>query len=107
MDFNKLSLKEKIGQKFNINCDVFAIKNEFFGGKITVSGLVTGTDIIKQLSGKDLGGRLLIPSSMLRHENDKFLDDVTIEQIEEKLNVKLVTVNNNGQDFLNAVLGEV
>ncbi len=101
------SLIEKIGQKYNINCDVFAIKNEFFGGKITVSGLVTGTDIIKQLSGKDLGGRLLIPSSMLRHENDKFLDDVTIEQIEENLNVKLVTVNNNGQDFLNAVLGEV
>ncbi len=98
------SLVEKIGQKYSIDCDVYAIKNEFFGGKITVSGLVIGTDIIKQLSGKDLGGRLLIPSSMLRHENDRFLDDVTVEQLEKELKVKLVVVNNNGQDFLDAVL---
>lgn len=98
-------LVEKIGKKYNICCDVYKIKNEFFGGKITVSGLVTGTDIIKQLSDKNLNGRLLIPSSMLRHENDKFLDDITVEQLENKLNVKLVAVNNKGYDFLNAVLG--
>ncbi len=100
------SLVEKIGKKFNINTNVYMIKNEFFGGKITVSGLVTGGDIIKQLQGRDLGGRLLIPSSMLRHENDKFLDDVTIEELEEKLKVKLVVVNNDGQDFLDAILGQ-
>ena len=101
------SLIEKIGEKHSINCEVYPIKNEFFGGKITVSGLVTGTDIIKQLSGKDLGGRLLIPSSMLRHENDKFLDDITVERLGKELNVKVDAVNNIGQDFLNAVLGEV
>lgn len=98
-------LVEKIGDKYNIDCSVYEIKNEFFGGKITVAGLVTGGDIIKQLSSHNLGDRLLIPSSMLRHENDKFLDDITIEQLEKELNVKLVVVNNNGQDFLNAVLG--
>ncbi len=100
------SLVEKIKVKHSINCEVYPIKNEFFGGKITVSGLVTGTDIIKQLSGKDLGGRLLIPSSMLRHENDKFLDDITVEQLEKELNVELVVVNNNGQDFLDAILSQ-
>ena len=98
-------LVKRIGKKFNINCSVYAIKNEFFGGKITVAGLVTGGDIIKQLSGKDLGERLLIPSSMLRHENDKFLDDITVSELEEKLGVRVVAVNNNGQDFLDAVLG--
>lgn len=89
----------------NIDCQVFEIKNNFFAGKITVAGLITGTDIIEQLKGKDLGTNLLIPSSMLRHENDKFLDDITLEELEEKLNVKVVAVNNNGQEFLDAVLG--
>lgn len=98
-------LVKKIAEKYNIDCSVYMIKNEFFGGKITVSGLVTGGDIIKQLQGKELGDRLLIPSSMLRHENDRFLDDVTVEELEEKLKVKLVIVNNNGQDFVDAVLG--
>ncbi len=100
------SLVEKIGNKYNINCKVYEIKNKFFGGKITVSGLITGTDIIEQLKGEDLGQRLLIPSSMLRHENDKFLDDVTVEQLASSLNVELITVNNSGQEFLNAVLAK-
>lgn len=99
------SLVERIGKKFNINCQVIAIKNEFFGGKITVAGLVTGGDIIKQLEGVSLGERLLIPSAMLRAENDKFLDDITVEELEEKLSVKVVTVNNNGGDLIDAVLG--
>lgn len=100
------SLVGKIGEKFPIKVRVEKIKNEFFGGKITVAGLVTGGDIIKQLKGKDLGDRLLIPSAMLRHENDKFLDDITTEELEKELKVKLVIVNNNGQDFVNAVLGK-
>lgn len=100
------SLVGKIGNKYNIKCKVYEIKNKFFGGKITVSGLITGTDIIEQLKSEDLGERLLIPSSMLRHENDKFLDDVTAEQLADSLNIKLVIVNNDGQNFLNAVLGK-
>ncbi|MFQ8953456.1 MAG: DUF512 domain-containing protein [Oscillospiraceae bacterium] len=52
---------------------MYAVKNEFFGGKITVSGLVTATDIIKQIGDKDLGDELLIPASMLRSEGDMFL----------------------------------
>ncbi len=91
----------------NIDCTVYAIKNNFFGGKINVSGLVTGTDIIKQLEGKDLGNELLIPDSMLRYENDRFLDDVTTDNLSHKLNIKLTAVRNNGQDFVNSIIGKI
>lgn len=95
-----------IQQKWpNIDCTVYMIKNNFFGEKITVSGLVTGGDMIDQLKGKDLGSELLIPSSMLRYSGDMFLDDVTVENVEESLNVKLTVVDNNGQDLIDAFLG--
>ena len=100
-------LCEKITAKFpKIKICVYRIENNFFGEKITVAGLVTGGDIIEQLNGKDLGEALYIPSSMLRYENDKFLDDVTIFEVEEKLNVKLVPVNNDGYEFVQKILGE-
>lgn len=87
-----------------LDCAVYPIRNKFFGGHITVAGLVTGQDIIEQLSDKDLGEYLLIPSAMLRHENDKFLDDITVEELEKKLGVKVKPVNNNGYDFVDALL---
>ncbi len=100
------SLVSNVTEKWpNITAQVFAIKNEFFGGEINVSGLITGTDIIKQLGDKDLGTQLLIPDSMLRYENDKFLDDVTVQELAEKLNIELVVVENNGQGFVDALLG--
>ena len=100
------SLVSNVTEKWpNIKAQVFKIKNEFFGGEINVSGLITGTDIINQLKGKDLGTHLLIPDSMLRYENDKFLDDVTVQELAEKLNIELVVVENNGQGFVDALLG--
>ncbi len=99
-------LVNKIGEKFEIDCKVCKVKNEFFGGKITVSGLLTGTDIIAQLKGKINGDRLLIPSNMLESENEKFLDDVTVTEIENELGIKLVIVNPAGQELLDAVLGK-
>ncbi len=100
------SLVLQINKKWpQIKINVCPIENNFFGGKITVAGLVTGHDIISQLSGKNLGEKLLIPSSMLRHENDMFLDDTTVLELQEKLNIKVVAVNNNGQELLDAVLG--
>ncbi len=98
-------LVEKIGEKFDIKCNVYKVKNEFFGGKITVAGLLTGSDIIRELKGKDLGERLLIPSNMLESENVKFLDDVTVAELEKELNVKVGIININGQELLDAVLG--
>lgn len=94
-----------INEKFpNITINTRAIKNNFFGGGINVSGLVTGGDLIAQLRDDDLGDRLLIPSSMLRFENDLFLDDVSTDDVERELNITLIPINNNGNDLVEAVI---
>lgn len=94
-----------INEKFpNITINTRAIKNNFFGGGVNVSGLVTGGDLIDQLRDDDLGGRLIITSSMLRFENDLFLDDVSTDDVERELGVTLVPVNNNGNDLVEAVI---
>lgn len=94
-----------INEKFpNITINTRAIKNNFFGGGVNVSGLVTGGDLIDQLRDDDLGDRLIIPSSMLRFENDLFLDDVSTDDVERELAVTLVPVNNNGNDLVEAVI---
>ncbi len=96
---------EFIKKKFpNINVDVVAIENNFFGGGINVSGLVTGVDLISQLKGRDLGEELLIPSVMLRTEGDIFLDDTSTEDVERELKIKLTPVRNDGEEFLNSVI---
>ncbi len=99
-DFIK-SLTEKLdGEKIN----VYKIKNNFFGSKITVSGLVTGGDIISQLKGCELGETLLIPISMLRHDEDVFLDNTTVSDVERELKVKVVAVQNDGFELLEEML---
>jgi len=86
--------------------EVIPIVNDFFGHSITVAGLVTGGDIIRQLDGRDIKGkRLLIPQVMLRHGGDMFLDDVTPEQVEQALGVTLTAVPNDGYELLDALLG--
>ncbi len=87
-----------------ININIFSIKNEYFGETITVAGLVTGTDLIKQLKGKELGERLLIPSSMLKADESVFLDGIHISEVEEKLNVSIVVSQIDGKDFINKIL---
>lgn len=94
-----------INEKFpNITINTRAIKNNFFGGGVNVSGLVTGGDLIDQLRDDDLGDRLIITSSLLRFENDLFLDDVSTDDVERELGVTLVPVNNNGNDLVEAVI---
>ena len=90
---------------------VFAIENEFFGKTITVSGLITGQDLTKQLlekkeQGVDLGDTLIIPSNMLRMGEQVFLDDMTVRDVEEKLGLKLTAIEVGGQDFVDAILNE-
>ena len=89
-----------------LKCDVYAIKNNFFGNKITVAGLVTATDIIEQLTGKDLGEELLIPESMLRSEGDMFLDSITVEELSERLSVKVSVVACDGRSLVEKILME-
>ena len=92
-------------KRAGLECNVYAIKNEFFGGKITVSGLVTATDIIKQIGDKDLGDELLIPASMLRSEGDMFLDSITLKELSERLNIKITPVANDGYELTEAIIG--
>ena len=90
---------------------VYAIRNDFFGETITVSGLITGQDLVIQLleykeRGVDLGETLLIPSNMLRTGEEVFLDDMTVQQVEEALEMHLTAIEPGGQDFVDAVLDE-
>lgn len=84
---------------------VYAIVNEFFGEQITVSGLLTGQDIIRQLQGRSLGERILLPQNVLRSGEDYFLDDVTVGEVEKALQVQVDIVKSSGYDFVHAVLG--
>ncbi|MBQ4533996.1 MAG: DUF512 domain-containing protein [Ruminococcus sp.] len=88
-----------------LRCRVYAIRNDFFGETITVAGLITGQDLISQLSGKELGDELLISSSMLRSGSDVFLDDLTVPEVSQKLGVSVTATNNDGYDLLEAMLG--
>ena len=88
-----------------INGRVYAVVNDFFGHTIDVAGLVTGGDLIAQLRGKDLGERVLIPHTMLRHGEGVFLDDVTLEQASEALGVPVTPIGGSGGELLDAMLG--
>ena len=98
---------DKVTDKWdNLECRVIPIKNNFFGGEITVAGLVTATDILEQLQGVQLGEELLIPSVMLRDGGDMFLDSITLDELSERLGVKVTPVNNDGYEFVGKLLGE-
>lgn len=100
-------MMDKVEEKFSsVSVKVVPIKNEFFGGGVNVSGLIVGEDLINQLKDVPLGDELLITSSMLRFENDLFLDDTSVEDVENTLNIKLTPVNNNGDELLLAILGK-
>lgn len=99
-------LMEQLKEKFpNTKADVHFVRNRFFGESITVSGLITGKDLIEQMKAAALGERLLIPCNMLRIDEDVFLDDYTAADVQEALQVPLNIVKSSGQDLLDAVLG--
>ena len=88
---------------------VYYIRNDFFGETITVSGLITGQDLIGQLKerqdkGENLGGVLQIPSNMLRMGEQVFLDDLTVKDVERELGMRLVAVEPGGKEFMDAIL---
>jgi len=83
-----------------IKVSVYGIRNDFFGENITVTGLLTGRDIIAQLSGKDLGERLYIPENVLRAGSETLLDDVTLKDISHALQVRVDIVKSSGVSFV-------
>ncbi len=102
-----LRMAQHMEQQINgLKIHVYEIINYFFGERITVSGLLTGGDIKRQLSGKELGEVLLLPENILRSGEDVFLDDVRLPELEKALQVKIDIVKSSGYDFVSTVLGE-
>ena len=89
----------------NLSCEVVTIENRFFGPSVTVAGLLTGGDLMEQLSGRELGSELLIPAVMLRSEDQICLDDVPLRQIADTLGVPVHPVENDGRLLVCAILG--
>ena len=89
----------------NVTLQVYEIRNDFFGERITVSGLITAQDLIAQLKDQELGEELLLPCNMLRSGEDVFLDDLTVADVEKALQTKLRIVESDGCDFVRAVSG--
>ncbi len=97
----------RIQEKYpGLDVRVYWIRNDFFGESITVSGLITGQDIVAQLKGKELGARLLIPCNMLKMDEDVFLDDYTVKDVSDALQVPVDIVKSSGQDLIDAILGQ-
>ena len=96
-----MEIRDKILNRFvKLDLDVVAIKNNFFGNSITVSGLVTGQDIIEQLQSRSNLGNIIIPKTMLRRNTEIFLDDITLKDIENQLNTKVVPVGVSGNELI-------
>ena len=88
-----------------LKVSVRKIINNFFGEMITVAGLITATDIYEQLKDVDLGDEMLIPSSMLNSEGTMFLDSITVDELSEKLNVKIVATECDGYSIIKSIIG--
>ena len=88
-----------------IKAHVYPIRNDFFGERITVSGLLTGVDIIGQLKGQKLGSRLFLPQNVLRAGENYLLDDVTVPQIEEELGVQIDIIKQSGYHLVSELFG--
>lgn len=105
-----LNFADRMTEAFpHLKINVVCIRNDFFGETITVSGLITGQDLVRQLrerqeAGEDLGDTLLIPSNMLRMGEQVFLDDWTVQDVKEALGMKVQAVDSGGQEFVDALL---
>ena len=101
---------DRITEAFpKVKITVACIRNDFFGETITVSGLITGQDLVAQLkerkeAGEDLGDTLQIPINMLRSGEEVFLDDLTVQDVEAALGMTVKAVESGGKDFLDAAL---
>ena len=103
-EFIKKMSKEIMNVCPNMQINVYKIKNNFFGETITVSGLITATDIIEQLKNQDLGETLYIPRNMLKSDEEIFLDNITLEELNKTMNLEIVPCLNEGHDFVDKIL---
>ncbi|KHD38004.1 Fe-S oxidoreductase [Clostridium acetobutylicum] len=95
----KMLMAKSGGLKIN----VIKVINEFFGEKITVAGLLTGRDILNYLKRNEVGDYIILPSNMLKSDEDVFLDDVKVSDIEKELNKKVLVCNYSGEDLVDII----
>ncbi len=86
-------LVEQLNEVTGLEVTLIALNSEYWGQEITVTGLLTGQDLLAGLSGKDLGDGILLPSLMLKHDDTKFLDDLTVADISQQLAILIFPVN--------------
>ncbi|MGL5714670.1 MAG: DUF512 domain-containing protein [Paraclostridium sp.] len=103
-EFMKLVADYVMDKIDKLQINVYKINNHFFGETITVSGLITATDIINQLKDKDLGNKLCIPRNMLKADEEIFLDNITLEELKERLNIDIKPCLSEGKDFIDKIL---
>lgn len=102
------ALAEKAEKKIKgLSVKVIAAENRLLGRMITVSGLLCGADIVSALEGLDLGDELIIPPNCLRSEGDMFLDDMTVEELSDRLKIKVTQNGSSGEDLLCSLLGGI
>lgn len=89
----------------NTSIRIYPITNHFFGERITVSGLITGRDIIEQLTDSALGECLLIPCNMLKADEAVFLDDITLSELQLRLHIDVRVVEEEGACLVDGILG--
>ncbi len=90
----------------NLELAIVPVRSGFFGGAVTVTGLIAGCDLVRDLAGRDVG-TLLIVESMLRAEGDKFLDDMTLEELRQQLGAPVCVLENTGEALAEALLNGV
>ena len=100
-------LAEQVTAKYpRMHIHVYCIENTFFGEQITISGLLTGQDIERQLKGRELGDELLLPCNVLKADEDIFLDDMSLSALSESLQVPVNIIQSEGQDFVNKIISK-
>ncbi|EKQ68276.1 putative FeS-containing Cyanobacterial-specific oxidoreductase [Leptolyngbyaceae cyanobacterium JSC-12] len=84
---------QRLNQVQGLTVEMVAIASQYWGQEISVTGLITGQDILQALQGKDVGDAILIPSVMLKHDAPTFLDDMTTRDLAAKLNAIVLPVD--------------
>ncbi len=102
-----IKMTDKLMELFpKLTIRVYDIRNDFFGETITVSGLLTGQDILAQLKGKALGDVLYLPQCLLRSGEEVLLDDMTVSELKISLQADIDIVKSSGWDLVETVVGE-
>lgn len=86
-------LVNQLNQVENLIVNLVALNSDYWGQEITVTGLLTGQDLMKKLQGENLGEGIILPSVMLKYGEEKFLDDTTVSEVSKALNIPIYTVN--------------